>query len=87
MTAGLAAPLQSRAIAIRADGSSAVQGAEIRNNTVSTLGRTVLRFTAPVVNGRIRQELDVRGLAAGVYFYELRTHDGLRIGSGKLVWM
>ena len=51
------------------------------------LGRLALRFTAPVVNGRIRQELDVRGLAAGVYFYELRTHDGLRIGSGKLVWM
>lgn len=38
VTAGLAPPLFSKAIAIRADGSSAVQGAEIRNNEVATLG-------------------------------------------------
>jgi hypothetical protein len=38
VTAGLAAPLQSRAIAIRADGSSATGDAEIRNNFVSTFG-------------------------------------------------
>ncbi|MBX2930245.1 MAG: hypothetical protein KF852_20610 [Saprospiraceae bacterium] len=54
------------------------------------LGRTVRRFTSPVVNGRIRQELDVSGLAAGVYFVELHFHTGLeprasRLGGGKLV--
>ena len=38
VTAGLAPPLFSKAIAIRADGSSALQGAEIRNNEVATLG-------------------------------------------------
>ena len=38
VTAGLAPPMQSKARAIQADGSSAVQGAEIRNNTISTLG-------------------------------------------------
>lgn len=38
VTAGLAPPLQSRATAIRADGSSAIPGAEIRNNEVATLG-------------------------------------------------
>ncbi len=47
----------------------------------------VLRFAAPVVNGRIRQGLDVGSLPAGVYFYALRMCDGLRIGSGKLVRM
>jgi len=49
------------------------------------LGRTVRRFTAQVVNGRIRQELDMRGLPAGVYFYELVSEGGVSFGSGKLV--
>jgi PKD repeat protein len=49
------------------------------------LGRTVSRFTAQVVNGRIRQELDMRGLPAGVYFYELVSDSAVSLGSGKLV--
>jgi PKD repeat protein len=49
------------------------------------LGRTVLRFTAPVVNGRIRQELDVSGLAAGVYFVELTAANGASLWVGKIL--
>ncbi|MBX2927141.1 MAG: T9SS type A sorting domain-containing protein [Saprospiraceae bacterium] len=49
------------------------------------LGRTVWQQSAQVVGGRIRQELDVSGLAAGVYFYELVSPDGLRLGGGKSV--
>ena len=64
-----------------------IPATEVAGTLYDALGRIALRFSAPVVNGRIRQELDVRGLPAGVYFYELRTHDGLRIGSGRLVRM
>ncbi|MBX2926391.1 MAG: PKD domain-containing protein [Saprospiraceae bacterium] len=58
---------------------------EVTGTLRDALGRTVLRFTAQVVNGRIRQDLDVSGLAAGVYFYELVSPDGLWLGGGKLV--
>ena len=77
---GVPATLVAEGIPVGRRGLSVV---EIRD----ALGRLALRFTAPVVNGRIRQELDMSGLPAGVYFYELRTHDGLRIGSGKMVRM
>jgi hypothetical protein len=66
---------------ISAAGQRGLSEVEIRD----ALGRTVLRFTAPIVNGRIRQELDVSGLAAGVYFYEVVSGEGLRLGGGKLV--
>ncbi|MBX2926374.1 MAG: PKD domain-containing protein [Saprospiraceae bacterium] len=49
------------------------------------LGRVVLRIPLPVVNGRLRQELDVSGLAAGVYFLELVSDEGMHLGGGKLV--
>jgi hypothetical protein len=49
------------------------------------LGRTILRFTAPIVNGRIRQELDVSGLVAGVYFVELTAANGASLWGGKIL--
>ncbi|HRK79880.1 MAG TPA: PKD domain-containing protein [Saprospiraceae bacterium] len=59
--------------------------AEVAGTVRDALGRIVRRFSAPVVNGRIRQELDVRGLPAGVYFVELVSEKGVVLGSGKLV--
>ncbi|MBX2927132.1 MAG: T9SS type A sorting domain-containing protein [Saprospiraceae bacterium] len=49
------------------------------------LGRTVWQQSAQVVNGRIRQDLDVSGLAAGVYFVELVSDEGMHLSGGKLV--
>jgi hypothetical protein len=62
-----------------------ISATKVAGTVQDALGRTVLRFTAPVVNGRLRQELDVSGLVAGVYFYELVSQNGLRLGGGKLV--
>ncbi|MBX2928768.1 MAG: PKD domain-containing protein [Saprospiraceae bacterium] len=61
-------------------GQRGLSEVEIRD----ALGRVALRMPLKVVNGRIRQELDVSGLATGVYFYEV-WHTGLRLGGGKLV--
>jgi PKD repeat protein len=58
---------------------------EVAGTVRDALGRIVMRFSAPAVNGRIRQELDVRGLPAGVYFVELVSERGVVLGSGKLV--
>jgi PKD repeat protein len=62
-----------------------IAASEVSATLRDALGRVVLRIPLQVVNGRIRQELDVSGLAAGVYFYELVSQDGLRLGGGKLV--
>lgn len=72
---GVAATLMAEGIA----------ASEVSATLRDALGRVVLRIPLQVVNGRIRQELDVSGLAAGVYFYELVSQDGLRLGGGKLV--
>lgn len=58
---------------------------EVAGTVRDAFGRIVRRFSAPVLNGRIRQELDVRGLPAGVYFVELVSERGVALGSGKLV--
>ncbi|MBX2929734.1 MAG: PKD domain-containing protein [Saprospiraceae bacterium] len=58
---------------------------EVTGTLRDALGRTVLRFTAPVVNGRIRQELDVQGLAAGVCFVELTAVNGASLWLGKIL--
>ncbi len=59
--------------------------AEVAGTVRDALGRIVRRFSAPAVNGRLRQELDVRGLPAGVYFVALVSEKGVALGSGKLV--
>ncbi|HRK79882.1 MAG TPA: PKD domain-containing protein [Saprospiraceae bacterium] len=59
--------------------------AEVAGTVRDALGRIVRRFSAPVVNGRLRQELDMRGLPAGVYFVALVSEKGVALGSGKLV--
>lgn len=59
--------------------------AEVAGTVRDAFGRIVRRFSAPVVNGRLRQELDMRGLPAGVYFVELVSEKGVVLGSGKLV--
>lgn len=58
---------------------------EVAGTVRDAFGRTVRRLSAPVVNGRLRQELDVGGLPAGVYFVELLSERGVVLGSGKLV--
>jgi len=62
-----------------------IPATEVAGTVRDALGRTVRRFTAQVVNGRLRQELDMRGLPAGVYFVELVSDSGVSLGSGKLV--
>jgi len=59
--------------------------AEVAGTVRDAFGRIVRRFSAPVVNGRIQQELDMRGLPAGEYFVELVSEKGVVLGSGKLV--
>ncbi|MBE2209881.1 MAG: PKD domain-containing protein [Saprospiraceae bacterium] len=59
--------------------------AEVAGTVRDAFGRIARRFSAPVVNGRLRQELDMRGLPAGVYFVELVSEKGVALGSGKLV--
>ncbi len=58
---------------------------EVAGTVRDAFGRIVRRFSAPAVNGRLRQELDMRGLPAGVYFVELVSEKGVVLGSGKLV--
>jgi hypothetical protein len=70
------------AVTLVAEGLPAAKVAGIVQDA---LGRTVLRFTAPVVNGRLRQELDVSGLAAGVYFVELTAANGASLWVGKIL--
>jgi len=62
-----------------------ISATEVAGTVRDAFGRTVRRFTAQVVNGRIRQELDMRGLPAGVYFVELVSEGEVSLGSGKLV--
>ncbi|MBX2929736.1 MAG: PKD domain-containing protein [Saprospiraceae bacterium] len=62
-----------------------IAASEVGITLRDALGRVVWQQPMPVLNGRIRQELDVSGLAAGGYFYELVSPDGLWLGGGKLV--
>lgn len=62
-----------------------IPATEVFGTIRDALGRTVCSFITPVANGRIRQELDMRGLPAGVYFVALVSESGVSLGSGKLM--
>ncbi|MBX2927109.1 MAG: PKD domain-containing protein [Saprospiraceae bacterium] len=62
-----------------------IAASEVGITLRDALGRTVWQQSAQVVNGRIRQDLDVSGLAAGVYFVELVSDEGMHLSGGKLV--
>ncbi len=62
-----------------------IAAAEVGITLRDALGRVVWQQSAQAVGCRIRQELDVRGLPAGVYFVALVSEKGVALGSGKLV--